>query len=209
MTTTKERKTLKLEITGRHVKVTPALRTFVREKLGKIRRILEGPLEVHAILTVEKHRHAAELVAHGRNLKLNAREVTQDMYSSIGECVDKLETQAKKHKDKYSSRRRRVSAVKGGGAEATASEDEEPSDGASRGGSRTRRKRATLAAADVAPRIVRTAMPRRKPMSVEEAALHVEDTEQGFIVFRNDQSQQINVLYRRRDGSLGLIEPEG
>ena len=209
MTTSTERKTLKLEITGRHIKVTPALRTFARQKLTKIRRLVDGPLEVHVILTVEKHRHVTEIVAHGRQLKLSAREVTQDMYTSIGECVEKLEVQTRKHKEKFSTRRRRATTP--------AAEEEAPAPNRSGRASTSKmktaaspgRKRNTVAAnLDGEPGIVRTALSRRKPMSVEEAALEIEDTDQGFIVFRNDRSQEINVLYQRKDGKLGLIEPE-
>ena len=208
MTRTAEKQTGEIEFTGRHVKVTPALKTFAKEKLARIRRLMDGPLELHVILTVEKHRHVAEIVAHGRNLSLSAKEETQDMYSSIGECIDKLETQARKHKEKLATRRRKS---------APAREPEAPDPAgrtgrattARRAGTRRRKKPAESDDNDAAPRIVRTAMARRKPMSVEEAALHVMDTDLGFIVFRNDESQAINVLFRRDDGSFGLIEPEG
>ena len=207
MSRTPEDPNLNLEITGRHVKVTSALRTFTAEKLAKIRRLVDGPLEFHVILTVEKHRHAAEIVTHGRNLSLSAREITQDMYSSIGECVEKLESQARKHKEKYSARRRRAGSPKKADQPSRSSSD----DGANATPSARKRKAQTAVSAhdpDAAPRIIRTAMRRRKPMSVEEAALEVMDTDVGFVVFRNDRSQRINVLYRRKNGSFGLIDPE-
>lgn len=194
-----QRRTLKLEITGRHVKVTPALRTFVKDKLTKVRKLVDGPLEVHAILTVEKHRHIAEVVAHGRHLKLSAREATSDMYTSIGESLEKLETQARKHKEKHSARRRRGAIALS--AEPPVDEQVRPVRRAARPGAATE--------PPAIPRIVRTSVARRKPMSVEEAAIEVQDAAEGFIVFRNDRSQEINILYRRKDGKLGLIEPEG
>jgi putative sigma-54 modulation protein len=194
-----EDQSLNLEITGRHLKVTPALRAFAGEKLAKIRRLVDGPLEFHVILTVEKHRHAAEIVAHGRNLNLSAREITQDMYTSIGECVEKLESQARKHKEKYATRRRRANSPK------AANPDEEATASARKSKARAVDRSHDP---DFAPRITRSGMRRRKPMSVEEAVLEVMDTDASFVVFRNDRSQKVNVLYRRKDGSFGLIDPE-
>ena len=205
MTPTNENSDMKLEITGRHVKITPALRTFAREKLEKIRRLIDGALDIHVILTVEKHRHSAEILVHGRHLGLSAREVTQDMYTSIGECVEKLEAQARKQKEKFTTRRRRAAALSEPPVEPP-SVPERPK--SSRAPAAARRRKASDGADADGLQIVRTAMPRRKPMSVEEAAVQVMETELGFIVFRNDRSQSINILYRRKDGRLGLIEPE-
>ncbi len=199
---------MKLELTGRHVAVTPALKTFARTKLAKLEKLVGGSAEAHVILTVEKHRHIAEIVARGRSLTLSARVVTQDMYSSIGECVDKLERQARKHKEKFEARRRR----RGG---ASAPEATEPEPGPRRGTAAKSRAAATPAPRnpsddenpDGLPRIVKSDILARKPMTVEEAALQARDSDLGFFVFRNSRSQEINVLYRLEDGSLGLVEP--
>lgn len=197
---------MKLEMTGRHVNVTPALRTFTREKIAKIGKWVGERTEIHIILTVEKHRHIAEIVVRGKNLKLSAREVTADMYSSIGECVEKLERQAKKHKEKLETRRRR-SAASGPVPSAEATYGAAVRAPRGRAGS-GRRSQLDGLDGDGAPRIVRTETFSKKPMSVEEAALQVRQSDLEFVVFRNERSQEVNVLYRRRDGSLGLIEPE-
>ena len=192
---------MKLEVTGRHVDVTPALRAFTREKVGKLGKWIDDPMEVHAILTVEKRRHIAEIVVRSRNVDLSAREVTMDMYTSIGECVDKLERQAKKHKEKFETRRRRAPVSRGAPAP--------PED--SRDGSTLARnvkhRNLPSAGGDGIPRIVRTNIVPRKPMSVEEAALQVKESGLDFFVFRNERSQELNVLYVLKDGTLGLIEP--
>jgi putative sigma-54 modulation protein len=197
---------MRLEVTGRHVAVTPALKTFARTKLSKLEKLLGGPLDFHVILTVEKHRHIAEIVAHGRSTKLSAKEVTQDMYTSIGECIDKLETQARKHKEKFAARRRR------GSREAAPKEEPsgEPtrSSNAGQATASKRKRRPSSGRSDGVPRIVQSDVFPRKPMTVEEAALQVGDSDLGFFVFRNSRSQEINVLYKLKDGSLGLVEPE-
>lgn len=205
---------MKLEMTGRHVAVTPALKTFARTKLRKIDRLLDGPTQAHVILTVEKHRHIAEIVVTARSIKLSARESTQDMYSSMGECVDKLERQARKHKEKYEERRRRP-------APAPADVDDNPAPNRKKTVKKKTSKKTAGASGtarrlrdnpdtgpDDAPRIVRTDIFPRKPMTVDEAALQVLDSDLGFLVFRNSRSQEINVLYRIGDGTLGLVEPE-
>lgn len=197
---------MKLELTGRHVAVTPALKTFARTKLAKLEKLVGRSAEAHVILTVEKHRHIAEIVAHGRSLTLSAKVVTQDMYTSIGECVDKLESQARKHKEKFEARRRR---------RGTTSTPEAPQPAARRataarsraGATTTRRNPGDDDVPDELPRIVRSDIFPPKPMTVEEAALQVRDSDVGFFVFRNSRSQEINVLYRLEDGTLGLVEP--
>lgn len=199
---------MKLELTGRHVAVTPALKTFARTKLAKLEKLVGGSAEAHVILTVEKHRHIAEIVMRGRSLTLSAKFVTQDMYSSIGECVDKLERQARKHKEKFEARRRRR-----GGTAAPAEPEPEPEP---RSGTAPKPRAGKVLARsnpndgenpDGLPRIVRSDILARKPMTVEEAALQARDSDLGFFVFRNSRSQEINVLYRLKDGTLGLVEP--
>ena len=91
---------IQLDITGRHVDVTPALREFAEEKLSKLERLLEGPLEAHVVLIIEKHRHIAEIQVKSRSAVFSGSEETGDLYASIGEVVDKLERQAQKHKEK-------------------------------------------------------------------------------------------------------------
>jgi putative sigma-54 modulation protein len=191
---------MELEVTGRHVEVTPALKTFTEEKLAKLGKWIDDPAEVHAILTVEKHRHIAEIVVRTRRVSLSAREVTPDMYTSIGECVDKLERQAKKHKEKFETRRRRA------GARPVRARPASPRP-AGTGRTARRAARAAVAGANGLPRIVKTDIFPRKPMSVEEAALQVKEYGLGFFVFRDERSQEVNVLYLLEDGSLGLIEP--
>jgi putative sigma-54 modulation protein len=197
---------MKLEITGRHVAVTPALKTFTAEKLAKLGRWIDDLAEIHVVLTVEKHRHIAEIIAHGNHLKLSAREVTADMYTSIGECLEKLERQARKQKEKHTTKRRRSPAP---ASLAVPEPGPEPPRRARRRRARPGvGARASRLDGDGLPRIVRSQTFSKKPMSVEEAALQVSQSDIEFVVFRNERSEEVNVLYRRKDGSLGLIEPE-
>jgi len=196
---------MKLELTGRHVAVTPALEKFARTKLAKVDKMLTGPLDVHVILTVEKHRHIAEIVARGKTVTMSAKESTGDMYTSIGTCAEKLESQARRHKEKFETRRRRLKAP-----EEPEEAETPPKKARPRAKTAARRSpsRARAKGADGAPVIVASEAYPRKPMTVEEAALQVDSSDLGFFVFRNSMYQEINVLCRRKAGSLGLIEPE-
>ncbi len=177
---------MRLTFTGRHVEVTPALQEHGRERIAKLLKFLPGILEAHVILSVEKYRHRAEVNVHTRRADLSAVEETGDMYSSLTQAFEKLERQARKRKDKVKGRKRRGAApLKGEPAE-------EPP--------------APPPANNRLPRLVRVESPELKPMSIEDAVLQVQDSERGFVVFRNSRSQRINVVYRRGDGRYGVIE---
>jgi putative sigma-54 modulation protein len=188
---------MKIDITGRQIDVTPALRDFAEEKLGKLARLLLEPLEAHVVLSIEKHRHVAEIKVKSRTAVLSGTEETDDLYASIGEVVDKLERQALKHKEKARDHKHRaalrdVAAV----IEAETANAAETSD---------------EGAATAAPgaRIVHSRRCRVRPMSAEDAVLELEASEDELLVYREAQSERIQVLYRQKDGNYGLIEPEG
>lgn len=98
---------MKIDITGRQTDVTPALRQFAEEKLQKLRKLLEDPIEAHVVLSIMKHRHIAEIQIKSRSVVLSGTEETADLYASIGEVVDKLERQALKHKEKIHDHKHR------------------------------------------------------------------------------------------------------
>jgi len=98
---------MKIDITGRQTNVTPALRQFAEEKLQKLRKLLEDPIEAHVVLSIMKHRHIAEIQIKSRSVVLSGTEETADLYASIGEVVDKLERQALKHKEKIHDHKHR------------------------------------------------------------------------------------------------------
>ena len=98
---------MKIDMTGRHVEITPALREFVEEKLGKLERLLDSPLEAHVVLSINKHRQVAEIQIKTRTAVLSGAEETDDLYASVGEVVDKLERQALRHKERLHDHRPR------------------------------------------------------------------------------------------------------
>src|SRR5262245_37681046 len=100
-----------IEFTGRKVEITPTIRRFTEDKLKKLTKLLDGSVETHVILTVEKHRHSAEIVVHTRHETLSASETTSDLYASIGKVLEKIGRQAKKHKEMTSWGKKKVKGV--------------------------------------------------------------------------------------------------
>ena len=176
-----------IELTGRKIDITPALREYSEEKIKKLGRVLDGIMEVHVILTVEKHRHTAEIIVHSRHATLSGSETTEDLYASIGKVLGKLERQAKKLKDRYSWGKKRIKGV---------------------ASIRNARDVEEVSSMRDGPRVVRTRRYAVKPMTVEEAVLQVQGSKDTFLVFRDAGSQRVTVLYRRYDGNFGLIEPD-
>lgn len=181
---------MRLVLTGRHVEITPALRRTVEQKLSKLSRVLNDSLvSVQVVLTREKYRHVAEMTLHARgDHMLHGIGESSGWAASLAAAVEKLDQQAHTVKGKWQTRKRRATPSKTIAARQPVLP---PGEEAPR-----------------APRIVRTARYPVKPMTVEEAALEVGAGADAVLVFRNATTDSINVLYRRKDGDLGLIEPE-
>ncbi len=179
---------MQVEYTGRQIEITPAIKKFTEKHLRKIRKILGESIEVDVTLTVEKHRHIAEIHLKSRNFKVHGLEVTGDMYNSITAVLDKIERQALRHKEKFIAKKRKTGETVRAQFPSPMI-PESPEEGV------------------FPPRIVRSAVNAIKPMSLEEAAEQVVRTTHGFMVFRDAESDRIGIIYKRKDGNLGLVEP--
>lgn len=178
---------MSVDITGRHIEVTEPLRKFATDRLERLRGIIDEILEVHFIITVEKHqRHIAEVNIKTRRDFYHGEEVSTDMYTSIAAVLDKVEKQILKHKERQVTRKRRNNGIV---TTASVLEVEE-------------------VLGQGLPRIIRTHEVAAKPMSVDDAALEVGDSGREFLVFRNAETERLNVVYKRKDGNIGWIEPE-
>lgn len=182
---------MRYEFTGRHITVTPALKKHTREHLDKLDKILDSaPMRAHIILDVEKHRQNAEIVLYWRDYVFKSNAATKDMYDSITKASVKIEKQIFKLKDRFSTRKRTaVSTSEAAAAAAAVAEPPAP------------------AAATDARRIVRTRRYAVKPMTPEEAAGRITDSGDQFVVFRDAETNRVGVVYKRKDGNFGLIEP--
>ena len=177
---------MRLQVKGRNLEVSDSIRSYAEEKLSKLDRHLAPPTQVELELAVEKNpsisaNHVAEATVWTKGPVLRARETSPDMRASIDQLVDKLERQVKRYREK---RRRRPS----GNVEIP--------------------EAVPVVADEAEPLIVKTKQFPVKPMSPEEAVLQLELVGHDFFVFRNGDSGEVNVVYRRHDGNYGLIEPQ-
>lgn len=180
-------------VQGKHIDVTPALKEYAEEKLGKITRYFDQIQEVHVVMSVERRgdlgrAQVVEATVRGDGILLRGEEASGDMYASIDLVVEKLKKQIEKYRSKLIEKRRIDEA---------------------------RRKARTIASAQAAlkggpgePRIVRVKRFAMKPMTADDAALQMELLGHDFFVFRNATTMEVNVIYRREDGDYGVIEPE-
>ena len=183
---------MRLELTGRHIRITPGLRQLVEDGLEKLDRMLhDRAVSLQAVVSQEKHRHHVEMTLHARGEHFfHGAGKGKDWEAAINQAVDKLQQQARRLKGKWTEGRRRRGVAKAVGIPERAAVGVFD-DGRDRG-----------------VRIIRARRTAPKPMSVDEAALEVGSTAGAFVVFRNASTEAVNVLFRRPDGNLGLIEPE-
>lgn len=168
-------------VTGRHLEVTPALRNYAEKKIKRFDRYLANISEAIVTLSVEKYRHKVEVLLKVNGVLIQAESITGEVYSSIDEVAEKLGRQIKKYKEKLVSHRKTEGRTGILGPETGVPAEE---------GKIIKNKRFEL-----------------KPMSPDEAAMQMDLLDKNFFVFTNDNSGNINVIYRRRDGNFGLIEP--
>jgi putative sigma-54 modulation protein len=178
---------MKFEYTGRHIEVTPAIRSHVEDQFRKLNHIFVNGTEprVHVILEVEKNRQIGELVVHWRDHTLTATDTNADMYMALSRAVGKIEKQALKLKKRIIDRKHT--------ARKTSSVAPNP-DG-------------QIEATPLPVRIIAARRYAVKPMTAEEAAMELSDRTDQFVVFRDADTNRLGVLYKRQDGNFGLIEP--
>jgi putative sigma-54 modulation protein len=191
---------MRLTLTGRHLEITPALRRLVTARVGKLERMLnDGAVSAQVVLAREKHRHLTEITLHARGEQfLHAVGVTGNWETSLTDATDKLAHQVRKLKGKRQERKRR--GVKGAALAPFEPLPVTPvvNDGAS-------------APTRVRPRMPRTLRASRqavKVMSVADAARALDGNSDGIVVFLDPESGLINVMYRRPNEELTLVEIE-
>src|SRR5215469_9687290 len=192
-----------IQVTGRHVSVTAAMKEYCRRKVSTLHLDYPKIIEVQVILDVQKYRHQAEVILHCSNhVTLEASATSNDMYASIDQVVLRIARQMRKCKTRLMRNHRpgRVivensanwkwltnnEAMNGASIEEVESEVETETDG---------------------PDLIQTEKYPVKPMSPEEAVLQMEFSKKQFLVFLNAKTEKVSVLYRRKHGDFGLIEP--
>jgi putative sigma-54 modulation protein len=176
---------MRLELTARHLTISPGVRKLVERQLASTLRVLnDNAVSAQVVLARERSRHRAEITLHARGEHfLHGNGMGTDIGAALGAAIDKVDRQAHRLKGKWEARKRR-------GAPKSAPTSSVPADETQ------------------VIRIIRARRYAVKPLSVDDAALEVGDTPDSFIVFRNTVNNAVTVLFRRPDGHLGLIEPE-
>ncbi len=178
---------MRIHVTSRHSRLTPAVRRSIEERVNKNPRF--APLlEVHVILDVQKFRHVAEIVARSAKGEVVVREVAADVRTSIDLALDRLDDRLKRVRDKRSTRRLHDGTRPNGDLDV---------------GARRSAARATLPVKG--PRIIASRGAGPKPLTVEEAAERLMAGDAEYFAFVNAETGRLNVLHRRKDGDLGLI----
>jgi len=181
-----------IKVTGRHVAVTDAIVDYARKKVDNLHLDYPRIIEAQIILDVEKYRHIAEVVLRCNNhITIDASAETSDLYASIDEAVGKIAQQMRKHKTRILRQHRpRRAQIRHIEEQIIADEVAEEPDN------------------EAEPLVVRTEKYPVKPMFVDEAVLQLQmNAAQQFVVFLNAKSEKVNVLYRRKQGNFGVIEP--
>jgi len=204
-----------IQVTGRHVSVTEAMKEYCRRKVASLHLDYPKIIEVQVILDVQKYRHTAEVILHCSNhITLEASSESNDMYASIDQVVDRIERRMRKYKTRLMQKHRprrhgvqhleekvlrwewleRLAELEQNGTEEAplelAKEEQEQQQEEQHG-----------------PEVVHTEKYPVKPMFIDEAVLQMEMSNKQFLVFLNAKTEKVSVLYRRKTGDFGLIEP--
>lgn len=177
---------MKITVSGKNINITDALRDTVIRKISKLDKYFNPEVEVQATLSVQKNRHIIEVTIPFDGVILRGEESTDDMYTSIDKVQDKLERQISKHKTRLERKLKGNSLKILDNVLPYTEEDDEQYN----------------------PTVVRTKRFAIKPMPVDEAILQMDLLGHSFFVFLNAETEEVNVVYKRKDGRYGLIEPE-
>lgn len=196
---------MRINVTFRHMEATDALREHAEKRVRRLAKYVHRPIDAHVILSVVKRRHIAEVILKADRTTMTAKEETGDLYSAIDLAGDKLEHRARKHTEKISNHKLSPRSRRAQIAAPDVAPVATPRDlpglrmNVLRAGSFGRRK---------GPEVVHSKRLPVKPMSVEEAVMQMDLMSNEFLVFRNATNDLLSVVYRRKDGDYGLIEPE-
>ncbi|MGN1205412.1 MAG: ribosome hibernation-promoting factor, HPF/YfiA family [Eubacterium sp.] len=174
---------MNLVISGKNLDITEGLRSAVEEKIGKLERYFTESTEVHVTLSTEKNRQKIEITIPMKGSIIRAEEVSSDMYVSIDLVEEVIERQLRKYKNKLIDKEQNAAHLSQSFIEADDLEDE-----------------------DI--QIIRSKKFAMKPMDPEEACVQMELIGHNFFVFRNSETDEVNVVYKRKGNTYGLIEPE-
>jgi len=172
---------MQINVTFRHIDHSDELKEYIHDRFSKLKKYSDTPMNVNVVLTGEKFRKSAEVVITGDGIRAAAKQEHDDLRAAIDLVLDKIERQLKKFRDKFKTRRH-----------STTTPPPSPSDSE---------------AVEEAEQVIIIKKINPKPMSIEEAADQLQISGMDFLAFINAETNRVNVIYWRKDGSLGLLEP--
>lgn len=176
---------MKFEYTGRHIEVTPAMKSHVEDHFARLNHLFDGDhSKAHIVIEVERGRHRSEVIVNWRKEVLTATTILDDMYQSLSKSIEKIEKQANRLRKKVIDKSHKAKPI----SEVTVdTESVEP--------------------APNSPRVINSRRYVVKPLSVDEAVMVLNDQTDSFLVFRDADSEKISIIHKRKDGNYGLIQP--
>ena len=182
---------MNIEISGRNFEVTDRIRTLITSKLDKIKKYFHDIIEIRCVLNVEKYRNICEIIVVGKEHDVKSIQEAETMEEAIQSTIDHLKRQAQKNREKIRDHHRRD---KGAAPEAWQVQVLEPA--------------MLRNQVNHSPRIIKTNNLPIRPMSIEQAALMLDESKNEFIVFQDVDTEKVTVIYKRHDNNFGMIAPE-
>ena len=177
---------MNIKITAKNLELTDALKDYVQKKLTKVEKYFDYLIDINVVLEIQKNVHLAEILVNAKGVFLKGLEKSEDLYASIDLAIDKIERQLSKYKkklkEKSSNEPLSTSVFKLNIFETESFDDNEP-------------------------RVIVSKEMPAKPMNTEEAVMQMNLLNKNFFVFKNAQTSDVNVVYKRDDGNIGLIQP--
>ncbi|MCE5266201.1 MAG: ribosome-associated translation inhibitor RaiA [Deltaproteobacteria bacterium] len=175
---------MKISVTFRNAEAENWQKEYVEERLGKLKKYIDNPVDARVVLSVEKFRNAAEINLTANGLNINSKEEEKDMHLAIDNAIEKIERQLKKRRERVRVFKSSNSRSEEFGGEPAAEEAEE----------------------SPISKVVETRKVVLKPMSIDDAVMEMETTKNRFVIYRDSSTEQVNVIYRRDDGKFALME---
>jgi putative sigma-54 modulation protein len=179
---------MKISVTFRNTEGENWQKEYIEERLKKLKKYIDNPMDVRVVLSVEKFRNVAEINIMATGVNINSKEEDKDMHLAIDNAVDKIERQIKKHKEKirgHKSNNNREGEI--GLVESLSEESEDK----------------------IYARLAETKKMVLQPMSLDDAVLEMESSRNRFIIYRDSTTENVSLIYRRDDGKYSLIETNG
>jgi len=193
--------TYNIQITGRHVEVTDAMKNYAIEKVSKLERFINRIIDVNVIMDIQRVDHRVEIILKVGNTKITSKAATTDMYASIDQAVHKLEAQILRYKSKLQDHHAKGHAVLN--MEVNVLSNKEIDDDLDDGEGVD-----SYAFTRFKPhRVVKQESRPLKTLTYDEAMMKIELSGDAFMIFKSEEDQKIKVIYRRSDENYGIIEP--